>query len=864
MVECLFSMTCLRCNCVSALFLLSFTIIFTSGFNLNWKDAYIFQDPQGDVGSYFGFTVALRQQGYTHWLVVGAPRGNSTYRKHQYIHQPGTVYQCGLRNGGSCVQLIVDPSGNRKVEGSNLQHNKNNAWLGGAIAVQNSGDRMVICAPRWKNAYNSNYYLMNGICYWTDNTTDVEASMETIMPLVDFRKQSEIYHSHVYFYYAYGEAGFTVHFPQGSNEFLLGAPGLLDWRGTVIRMRDGEFSSGSPRRRRSQGNYYFAEVPNALKSSGIPLNSYLGYSLSSGRFLSARPTHLYVSGAPRANDYKGKVYLFDFPDNHEDEDLKIIRDLDGTQMGEYYGAALCVVDLNGDHLDDLVVGAPQFSLQAANSAQLVGDEGRIYVYINGDRGSFTEITGDRIIMGNQQYGARFGTAVANVGDLNMDGYEDIAVGAPFEGAGAVYIYHGDKTGIVFDPVQKILAENIDSRLSGFGISLSNGVDVDGNHYNDIAVGAFESGHAVVLRGHPIITFQPTLATSTTRISMKTSNFSSTACLTYTGPYVPGTVDARVTMSVDLAHGRAQFVSGESKNTNTYTYEVKLRTEELQCKDFQIEIKPSAKDPTRPIDVIMRYELANNPNADPHNRGRPDSSGDGFCMTCPVVDASKPTYITKRVAFETGCKGDICEPDLIADARFIGIKNEFILGEQPTLQMEVEVLNIGEPAFLSHVAMAIPRVTPLVRIPPICHDSIDKHTSETQILVCDIGNPLERNYTINLLINTRDVPIDTKELTFAVNATSVGNEVNANDNYKELVLPVGLKADMRITGLSSQDQIVYVAQNRSFREDLMLNHSFEVWNLGPSKVETVMIEFEIPHQLKGPNGERIFMQVFQPE
>jgi hypothetical protein len=59
--------------------------------------------------------------------------------------------------------------------------------------------------------------------------------------------------------------------------------------------------------------------------------------------------------------------------------------------------------------------------------------------------------------------------------------------------------------------------------------------------SDIAVGAFESGHAVVLRGHPIITFQPTLATSTSRISMKTSNFSSTACLSYTGSYVPNTV-----------------------------------------------------------------------------------------------------------------------------------------------------------------------------------------------------------------------------------------------------------------------------------------------------------------------------------
>jgi hypothetical protein len=39
------------------------------------------------------------------------------------------------------------------------------------------------------------------------------------------------------------------------------------------------------------------------------------------------------------------------------------------------------------------------------------------------QGSFKEITGDRMIMGNHRYGARFGTAVANVGDLNMDGYE---------------------------------------------------------------------------------------------------------------------------------------------------------------------------------------------------------------------------------------------------------------------------------------------------------------------------------------------------------------------------------------------------------------------------------------------------------
>jgi hypothetical protein len=56
----------LRWNCACALFL-SLTVMFASGFNLNWEDALLFHDPQGQIGSYFGFTVALRHQGSTHW-----------------------------------------------------------------------------------------------------------------------------------------------------------------------------------------------------------------------------------------------------------------------------------------------------------------------------------------------------------------------------------------------------------------------------------------------------------------------------------------------------------------------------------------------------------------------------------------------------------------------------------------------------------------------------------------------------------------------------------------------------------------------------------------------------------------------------
>ena len=48
---------------------------------------------------------------------------------------------------------------------------------------------------------------------------------------------------------------------------------------------------------------------------------------------------------------------------------------------------------------------------------------------------------------------RFGFAIANLGDLNKDGYEDIAIGAPYEGKGTVYIFLGSKNGVITNPSQ---------------------------------------------------------------------------------------------------------------------------------------------------------------------------------------------------------------------------------------------------------------------------------------------------------------------------------------------------------------------------------------------------------------------------
>lgn len=48
---------------------------------------------------------------------------------------------------------------------------------------------------------------------------------------------------------------------------------------------------------------------------------------------------------------------------------------------------------------------------------------------------------------------RFGFAITNLGDLNKDGYDDIAIGAPYEGNGVIYVYKGSALGIVIEPSQ---------------------------------------------------------------------------------------------------------------------------------------------------------------------------------------------------------------------------------------------------------------------------------------------------------------------------------------------------------------------------------------------------------------------------
>ena len=111
-----------------------------------------------------------------------------------------------------------------------------------------------------------------------------------------------------------------------------------------------------------------------------------------------------------------QVLIFDFlPGKGALLDIKV--ELKGAQLGEYFGSSVLAVDLTQDGLSELLVGAPQHSVETG-SHDRTGDEGKVYLYTNLN-GQLLAKTG---LYGSKAAGARFGTAMAAIGDINRDGF----------------------------------------------------------------------------------------------------------------------------------------------------------------------------------------------------------------------------------------------------------------------------------------------------------------------------------------------------------------------------------------------------------------------------------------------------------
>lgn len=117
-----------------------------------------------------------------------------------------------------------------------------------------------------------------------------------------------------------------------------------------------------------------------------------------------------------------------------------------------------------------------------------GGNGRVVIHLGGPGG--LDLTPATVLTGAA--GSGFGAAVSTAGDVNADGFADLIVGLP--DAGAVHVYHGSPTGLETAPALIIPGPQSGS---GFGTAVATAGDVNGDGFSDIIIGApyYSNGHA---------------------------------------------------------------------------------------------------------------------------------------------------------------------------------------------------------------------------------------------------------------------------------------------------------------------------------------------------------------------------------
>ncbi len=169
-------------------------------------------------------------------------------------------------------------------------------------------------------------------------------------------------------------------------------------------------------------------------------------------------------------------YLFRGPVTGDLEDVDADARFVGPD-GSDAGFDLDIVsDADGDGIADVVVGT-------------LGGAGTVYVASGATAGPLPLADYATYVYEGEAFGDSLGWSVADAGDVNGDGIEEIAVTAPFAGMGTVYVIEGGA-----DPGSYVADAAISSAVivgtapGDFGVGLT-AADADGDGTSDLFVGS---------------------------------------------------------------------------------------------------------------------------------------------------------------------------------------------------------------------------------------------------------------------------------------------------------------------------------------------------------------------------------------
>uniref|UniRef100_A0A8D0GW59 Integrin subunit alpha 6 n=1 Tax=Sphenodon punctatus TaxID=8508 RepID=A0A8D0GW59_SPHPU len=784
-----------------------------SAFNLDTDNVIKWS---GDQGSLFGFSLAMHRQlepQEKRLLLVGAPREKAL--PSQQANRTGGLYSCDITSPEtSCTRVIFDDQADPEKE------SKEDQWMGVTVRSQGPGGKVVTCAHRYEKRQNVNTNQETrdiiGRCYML--------SQDLTMDEEDWGFCSGRLRGHEKF--GSCQQGVAATFTRDYHYVVFGAPGTYNWKGMV-------------RAEQKNQTFYdmdiFEDGPYEVGDESlipVPANSYLGVLIGVA-------TDIPFVCEKTLAEMEGRFLLIKGKLNLEELTIDNIHAPNKNQL----------------EWQDVVVGAPQYFDRDGE----IG--GAVYIYMN-QQGKWGGVKPIRL---NGTKDSMFGIAVESIGDINQDGFPDIAVGAPYDDFGKVYIYHGSSSGINTKPAQ--ILDGKSSGVSFFGYSITGNMDLDKNSYPDIAVGSL-SDSVSVYRSRPVVSVKKSIKIAPDKIDLNKKNCHepSGICMNVEAcfEYIASSSDFNPRLKLNYTFeaenerrgsgmpSRVQFANQHSDQlTGSITLE---RQKKPVCVKTQLVLQESIKDKLRPIPVTAGVKISGSESSSPSRRRQ----GRALPDLMPILNSNEPKTAVSEFLKE-GCGED-------------NICNMLVLKDQKDLALEITVTNSpsaarnppkdGEDAYEAKLIATFPdsltysAFRELKGFPEkqlTC--GANQNGSQAE---CELGNPFKRNSSVTfyLILSTTKVNVDTSDLDINLKLETTSNQVNLAPITAKAKVVIELLLSLTCVAEPSQ---VYFGGNVigesaiKYEDDIgsLIKYEFRITNLGkPLKnLGTASLDIMWPKEIK---------------
>ncbi|XP_062536719.1 integrin alpha-PS1 isoform X2 [Armigeres subalbatus] len=849
-----------------AALLLSITAV--GGFNFETRLPIV---KYGATSTYFGYSVAshiekLRNGDKKNWILVGAPLGQNL--------QPGTnrsgaLFKCPITQlSNDCEQIKTDGRRSDDEDDDSLalpgnDELKTNQWLGVTVKSGGKENKVFVCAHRYMKVHDrgkareNGLHLGQGLCYVLNNDFSFGFEVEVCLGRSIEREHEQ---------YAFCQAG-TSGMILDDGTAVIGTPGVMIWKGTVFAVEvDGEFLS------RDKTQYYGAH-DNA--DSPVPNYSYLGMSVTGGKYFGDYMS--YAGGAPRS---RGNGQVIIFSNRNKQNPIVKEKELRGEQFGSSFGYEMATADVNGDHAPDLLVAAPFYFSKS--------EGGAVYVFQNMNNNFSDEYTTK--LTGKVE--SQFGMAIANLGDINKDGCEDIAIGAPYEGNGVVYIYLGSPKGLSTKPSQVITSSSLGLNvpaLKTFGSSLSGGIDLDNNTYPDLVIGAYDSAAVTTLLARPITNIKTSVMIEELqnidpmKHGCRADPMANSTCFSFKAccsiePYEESGHSGSQSQQLHLIYAieaetynnlkkfsRVYFGPDTRSRSNTLRRQISVITDGRQeCREEVVYIKDNTRDIQNPIRFRLNYTIV--------DTTLPASALESLD---PILDQTQADR-TFEATFQKDCGHDgICQSKIDVKAK-LSLEQQtdssyaLVLGRDRGILLNVSVSNQADSAYETHLFVK--------HDPSISYSGTKSLYTCTQfnatLVDCSLGNPMRRSTEAKLSLRFDPQLVDDRvsKLSFQVfvNTTSALLE----GTKQSMTLPVNVikRAKISISGAAHPEQTFYGGDVKGESvmetvEDIgtAVQHIYLIYNDGPWRAPQVQVNIQWPHQVANdkPQGKWLLYLTDRP-